>query len=486
MEVGMKVKLAGLNIDYNLIKDIKGLLKSKKDSKKSLKENVLTPETLSAAYARISRSPLSVDELRQKAIEKVDKARKSNKKIVYDMGHGSIAEHAVFNIDLINVSRLASEYIQHHRLVSFTEKSQRYIKLEKDYIIPDEIKDDKDLVIEFKELIDQENQLYSYFYKKLMKYFSEKYPDMSKRKVQSKAKEDSRYILSLATTSQMGMTVNARNLEYMLRMFKASKIFEIQQLGKKLYELINPIVPSLILFNEPSEYDCKEWKNNFDYNFEEPEQNKHESVNLLNYDPEGEDEIIAGLLYQDSNYSFNTIMNNIKKVDKKEVLNKVWKNVDFYNRMDRAFEMANATFEFLLSSSAFAQLKRHRMSTQLKSDYDPALSVTIPSSIEEIGEEEKFLEMIDKIENFYQKIKKYDENAANYVLTNSHRRRVVMKANLREWYHFARLRSDKHAQWEIRALSYMVEDELKKIYPETTKIMMGKDKFKEKEISKNI
>ena len=480
----MEVKLAGLNIDYNLIKEVKKLINGKKEKNTRLKENVLTPETLSAAYARISRSPLSVEELRKEAIKEVEKARESNKKIVYDMGHGSIAEHAIFNIDLINVSRLASEYIQNHRLVSFTEKSQRYIKLDKDYIVPDEIKDDKDLVLEYKDLIDQENQLYSYFYKKLSKYFKRKYPDMSKRKAQNRAKEDARYVLSMATTSQMGMTVNARNLEYMIRMFKSSKIFEIQELGEKLYKLINPIVPSLIIFNEPSEYDYKEWKNNFNYEFEVTERNNHEPVNLIDYTPNGEDEIIAGLIYQDSPYSYETILNNIKKVDKKEVLKKVWKDVDFYNRMDRAFEMGSATFEFVLSSSAFAQLKRHRMSTQLKSDYNTELSVTIPSSIEEINEEDKFMELIEKVEEFYNKVKTYDENAANYILTNSHRRRAVMKANLREWYHFARLRSDKHAQWEIRALSHIVEDTLKNLFPEVTKILMGKDEFRDRNIAK--
>ena len=480
----MEVKLAGLNIDYNLIKKIKKMIGEKKGNKNILKENLLTPETLSAAYARISRSPLSVEELRKEALKEVDKARDSNKKIVYDMGHGSIAEHAVFNIDLKNVSRLASEYIQNHRLVSFTEKSQRYIKLDKDYIIPDEIKDDKDLVLEYKDLIDQENKLYSYFYKKLSQYFKRKYPNMSKREAQNRAKEDSRYVLSMATTSQMGMTVNARNLEYMIRIFRSSKIFEIQQLGEKLHQLINPIVPSLIIFNDPSEYDYKEWKNNFSYEFEKIKEDNHEPVTLIDHSPNGEDEIIAGLLYQDSHYSFKTILNNMKKIDKKEVLQNVWKDIDFYNRMDRAFEMGYATFEFVLSSSAYAQLKRHRMSTQLKSDYDTDLSVTIPSSIEDINEEEKFMELIEKVEKFYNKVKTYDENAANYILTNSHRRRAVMKANLREWYHFARLRSDKHAQWEIRALSHIVEDILKELYPEVTKILMGKDEFKDRNISK--
>ena len=50
----MKILLAGYNIDYDLIRELK---------EKSAFGQDITPETISAAYARISRSPKPVDEL---------------------------------------------------------------------------------------------------------------------------------------------------------------------------------------------------------------------------------------------------------------------------------------------------------------------------------------------------------------------------------------------------------------------------------------
>src|SRR5450759_2315587 len=91
----MKIILAGYNIDYDLIRELK---------EKSAFTHDLTPETISAAYARISRSPKPVDELREIARAEVDKARKSNNNIVFEMGHSSVAEHAVFNICLLYTS----------------------------------------------------------------------------------------------------------------------------------------------------------------------------------------------------------------------------------------------------------------------------------------------------------------------------------------------------------------------------------------------
>ena len=69
------------------------------------------------------------------------------------------------------------------------------------------------------------------------------------------AKEDARYILSLATQGQVGMTINARNLEHLFRRFSLSPRDEVRKLAEKLYALIMPIAPSIILFPEPSAFD---------------------------------------------------------------------------------------------------------------------------------------------------------------------------------------------------------------------------------------
>ena len=126
----MKVVLAGYNVDREALDEVRRSAPARLD---------LTPETLSASYARISRDARPVDELRRAARAEVDKARRSNRAVIFKMGHHSVAEHAVFNFDIMGVSRLAIEEIEKFRLVSFTEKSQRYITLGSDFVIPEEI-----------------------------------------------------------------------------------------------------------------------------------------------------------------------------------------------------------------------------------------------------------------------------------------------------------------------------------------------------------
>ena len=96
----------------------------------------LTPEVLSASYARISRDPRPIGEIRVDSKEEIEKARRSNSSIIFKMGHHSVAEHAVFNLDVVNLSRYAVEELEKFRLCSYTEKSQRYISLDGDFVIP--------------------------------------------------------------------------------------------------------------------------------------------------------------------------------------------------------------------------------------------------------------------------------------------------------------------------------------------------------------
>ncbi|MCD8480606.1 MAG: FAD-dependent thymidylate synthase [Candidatus Cloacimonetes bacterium] len=51
--------------------------------------------------------------------------------------------------------------------------------------------------------------------------------------------------------------------------------------------------------------------------------------------------------------------------------------------------------------------------------------------------------------------------------------------NLREIYHFVRLRSDAHAQWEIREISDAIAGIARKNAPNAARMLCGKSEFKQ-------
>jgi flavin-dependent thymidylate synthase len=484
-----KAILAGYNIDANTI-NLLYSINNKESSQnavnpleKRINKDSLTPETLSAAYARISRSADPIPELRRQAVLEVEKSRRSNQAIIFDLGHSSVAEHAVFNFDILNLSRLGVEFLERFRLASFTEKSQRYITLHGDYVLPDEIKNST-FEKSYKQLIDLQNQTYQKLHQQLLPYFKDKYPKMTEKKrdlntLDGWAKEDARYVLSLATEAQLGMTVNARTLEYMIAASQSHPLAEIRDLGRQLYELVKEIAPSIVKYPQSTPfleametiYSDSQTKINADSEVTE----ELNAVCWLNPDI-GDKEVLQALGFSIDHLEFkrNT---DFKKYETE--LKKIFGKMKMWDTPPRAFEWLDLKFELILSSSAFAQLKRHRMATLISQPYDISLGSTIPPSIKAINQEKVFDEVIRESETLYNELFKKIPVASPYVLTNAHRRRVLFKMNLREVYHFVRLRADAHAQWDIRKIAEKICDMLKSQLPVTGLLLSGKNHFDE-------
>ncbi len=447
----MKVNLAGYNVDTKILKKIPSQYKK-----------FLTPESLSCAYARISRYDLPIDKLREIALKEIEKARKTNQRVIFEMGHSSIAEHSVFNIDIINISRLAVEEVEHFRLASYTEKSQRYVRLKEGFFIPQEIKNTK-----------MEKR-----YKKIIKKLFNTYKDFIQKGI---AKEDARYLLPLATYTQLGMTINARSLEYMLRKFSASPLLEVKKLGKKIFNKVKKIAPSLLRYYQATDYELKAKeelksfsKKNFQFrNIEE----EIENVRLVAY--YHNDLIPKALFYSYFDGSFPQNL-SLSIEEKEAIIKKSLEYLEFYNAVPREFELGFLVFEIVISAAAFAQLKRHRLMTLISQYYNPKLKFTIPPSIIEKNLEKEFKENIEEAEELFYSLKeKLEIEEAQYILTNAHRKRVLIGLNPRELYHISRLREDKEAQWEIREIVQKMSNLAKQKMPEVFLLIGGKDKYRE-------
>ena len=483
-EIDMKVVLAGYNVDTAVIKELE---------EKTGRRNDLTPEVISAAYARISRDPRPIDEIRKDAREEVEKSRKSNSAIIFKMGHHSVAEHAVFNLDIIGVSRLVMEEVEKFRLCSYTEKSQRYITLDKDFVIPEEVKGTRfeDM---FVDMIHQQNNAYFTLLEKLKFYIFNKHSDLAAdpRKhvlLEGWAKEDARYITALATESQVGQTINARTLELLLRRFASHPLAEVKKLGRMIYDEIADVAPSIVIFHEANDRDLKTYpelkRKAFGIISQFPEcisdREEHE-VRIVEYTQDADKVIVASLLHTSSDLPYGQCRDMADKMSKEQqmdVLKTAWKNMQFYDSMLREFEYANLTFNIVLSAACFGQLKRHRMTTITTQPYDPRMGITVPESVKAIGMEKEFREIVAKSERVYYEISKKIPLAAPYILTNSHRRRVLIRLNARELYHISRLREDAHSQWDIQNISRAMCGEAKKVMPFTFAFSGGKDGFNE-------
>nr|MCK4930124.1 FAD-dependent thymidylate synthase [Nanoarchaeota archaeon] len=556
----VKVKLAGINVPIQIRHELEDLKKELETSPESDESKLsyashklgelaekFTPEIVSAAYARISRSKKNVDELVEQALMNVPKARESNEAIIFGMGHHSVADHAMFNFNIKGVSRLLVEEIEKRRIgVGYTEKSQRYVTLEGDFVRPKEysLEDLK----EFEGLVGFQNDSYFKINKRLFEYLQKKHSDKIKKlegkekndfvkKLEGSAKEDARYPLCLATEAQLGCSYPGQTLELAIRKLKYGRLLEGKEFAQQLFDESVQYAPSLIQLTDPEVFrQHNPGQELQDDNFKYTENNLGEIVekvfeeagkavdsdtltfyrfsdkspatfmkdeglgkNLATFLKNGnvtliecsniDLNILAALLHE---YSKESIENSyalaftlIEENKAKDFTKEALKHLSEYDKVPRAYEMSNGLmYEGIISSSCFAQLKRHRMMTLLSQDYNPKLGFTTPSNIEEIGADKELKEVVDRSsELYYEFLPKYGK-AAEYCLTNAHRRRVLIGINMRQLYHISRTREDEHAQWEIRDIANSMSALAKQEAPITTVLLGGQGEFPE--IRKNI
>ncbi len=495
------MKLAGYNIDSSIIEKVRAT--------EGLNHLPLSPETIAVAYARISRDSSPVTELRNMAIEDVEAARKSARSIVFEMNHQSVAEHAVFNFDILDISRLCVESLEWHRLCSYTEKSQRYQELVGDYVIPKEFEGEARPL--FERTMKHQNELYTRAFKVLLEHFKGKYPHLLEKKwdrrmVEGYAKEDARYAVSLATKAQLGFTANARNLEYLIRRMRASPLSEVKTLGEEFFRLAGNVAPSLILLTDPVVYQKEFGRPLNDDHFMKTHPNASRlaskamenmdeaspvkeypasgDVKLIRWSEEADRATLQAILHSHTlapaeacdEVAGRLIANGGAKSFIQDYLgySNPWESAT------REFEFADFTFEVVLSSACYGQMKRHRMSSQLVQSYDPELGFTYPPSVIETGLQRDFEENYRQSSEAYYELAKYSQPAAMYALTNGHRRRMFIRANARELHHISRLREDAHAQWDVRKVSGDMLSLAREKSPLSLMLAWGKDRFPEK------
>ncbi len=471
----LSVTLGGYNVDVQALeKRLTGA--SEADG------GALSPETIAAAYARISRDPRHVSDLRSDSCREVERARKSNRTIIFDMGHASVSEHAVFNLDISGLSRLAVEALEHHRLASYTEKSQRYVRLEGGVVIPAEICA-AGLEQRYRTLIEGLATAYRTLAAQLTEQARADASEKTKRReLESRANEDARYVLPLGTETQLGMTVNARTLELMIARFSSHTLAEVRELGSALRAATATVAPSLIRYTEPTPYfrDTPAALRSVVSKVVPGGQRgtADQTVALRDHTCDPDRMVAAALLFPYAQLSVVECLERARGMSV-EKLNRlfasIYRSMEIWDALPRAFELVDFTFEITLSAAAFAQLKRHRMATVLTQDYDPRLGRTVPEAIARAGLKDMFDAQLDRAEELHQEIGVRAPEAAAYVLTNAHRRRVLMRVNARDLGHLSRLRCDHEAQWDIRDLASEMIVQAQKVMPLAGAFYGGKD-----------
>ncbi|MHC2994375.1 MAG: FAD-dependent thymidylate synthase [Candidatus Atribacteria bacterium] len=186
------------------------------------------PERIIAQSARLCYSASGIDELNEKLSD--ESIIKLIKKIT-KLRHYSVLEHANFTFAIEGISRVTSHQLVRHRIASFSQQSQRYVKIKEKgfpYVVPKSIAKDEKLIKIFTDAIKELDKIYNLFLDHNI------------------AAEDARYILPQAVETKIIVTANARELLHIFKLRCCNRAqWEIRELAKRMLKEVKAIAPNI-------------------------------------------------------------------------------------------------------------------------------------------------------------------------------------------------------------------------------------------------
>ncbi len=160
-------------------------------------------------------------------------SEKTLSKIV-GMGHYSVIEHAVFTFSVSGVSRALTHQLVRHRVASFSQQSQRYVSMdEPTYVIPHTIEDNPEARAMYEESM---KEIWAVYHK-------------LQNMVPS---EDARYILPNGCTTNITITMNARELLHFFTLRCCNRAqWEIREMAEEMMELCKEVSPTIFRYAGP-------------------------------------------------------------------------------------------------------------------------------------------------------------------------------------------------------------------------------------------
>jgi len=188
------------------------------------------PEKTIALAAKLCYSSSGIDQLRERM--SVSDIGTFLEKIM-SLGHESVLEHASFTFGIEGISRAASHQLVRHRVASYSQQSQRYVKHDDvfEYVVPDSIAGRPELAERFEAR---------------MRELHAEYRSLLAEGIPA---EDARFLLPNAAATKIIVTMNARELLHFFRLRCCERAqWEIRKLAVEMLKLVKGVAP--VVFRE--------------------------------------------------------------------------------------------------------------------------------------------------------------------------------------------------------------------------------------------
>ena len=441
------------------------------------------PEVVKGAlFARYSRSPKSlrrlfldefVGDLDIAGDQTVDatigleRAEELYEKVFFEYGDDSVAQLGGVHLACEQASNILTKVLEWGRLMSYLEQSTRYIaydaRLGGRYRF---YRDPAVLASRFGTRyvgdMDRMFDAYSLLITKVTDHVRATVPRdpndselVYRQATRAKALDAVRGVLPAASLSNVGIYGSGQSFEALLLRMRSHPLPEARHYADLMLHELRKVIPSFLRRVDladrggmASQYLATTRDRTAElveslFGGTPVQQVPH--VELVDFDPDAEDKLLAAICYSHSNLPESQLIERVRTLgadDRRALIEAyVGNRENRRHKPGRAFERVDYRFDVLSDYGAFRDLQRHRLLTIEWQALTPNHGYVRPGLVTEAGMADVFDDAMARSAALYDALHDEFPQQASYAVSMAYRLRYTMQFNAREAIHLLELRS---------------------------------------------
>jgi len=441
--------------------------------------------TKGALFARYSRSPKSLrrlfldefvgdldttGDIGTDATVGLERAERLYERVFLEYGDDSVAQLGGVHLACEQASNILTKVLERGRLMAYLEQSTRYIAYDsrlstghyRYYRDPAVL--ESPLGARYVGDMDRMFDCYRRLLPRMQAWLGSRYPQQAgdsdfvyRQSIRAKALDALRGLLPAASLSNVGIYGTGQSYEMLLLRMRSDPLPEARRYAELMLEELRKVIPSFLKrLDVPdrggvwSDYLASTREATQDvvarlWPEEKAPEEPLAEVRLVDFDPDGEDKILAGICYPHTSLGEEEVLERVRllpSADRLSIMRAyVGERTNRRHRPGRAFERTDYRFDVVADYGAFRDLQRHRMLTIEWQELAPHLGYDLPDLVVEAGLADEFVSSLDRSAALQDVMIEVCPDQAAYAVALAYRIRFVMQMNAREAMHVIELRS---------------------------------------------
>ncbi len=397
----------------------------------------------------------------------LERAEQLYDRVFFEYGDDSVAQLGGVHLACEQSSNLLTKILEWGRLMAYLEQSTRYIAY--DARLGGRYRYHRDPSVlaspfgtRYVGDMDRLFDTYAELLPIVQDWCRERYPKEAgdsdfvyRQSIRAKALDAVRGVLPAASLSNVGIYGTGQGYEALLLRMRASPLPEARSYADLMLDELRKVIPSFLKRVDLPERGgawsgyLEDRRSAMDevaaHLFPDAAPAPAPEVTLVDFDPDGEDKVLAAMLYPHVSLPETQVIDAVKRLSGEEraslVAAYVGERTNRRHKPGRALERVAYRFDVCSDYGAFRDLQRHRMLTVEWQSLSPSHGFVLPEAVVEAGCAGRFEEAMERSGALHDALVERFPAQAGYAVSLAYRVRYSMQLNAREAMHVLELRT---------------------------------------------